>query len=656
MKKSHSRFYNRLFIRLVLVGIILLSLFMSIFLMYRYKSRYDNIREMLVDSLGQQRWRVIAMSREATRKSVLLEAVNAPDRVESPETVESKITQANSRLAEYRDAFELTLSGMRNGAFHYAGKTYLIPAYAQGATVALLEEMAPSWQVMKKALVQIEGMSQIDTSFRTALIEVNAGSEIVFSYSRRVMDALLAGMAVRHRLELGLFIGLISLLMAGVLIVLVGMFRFYIRPLDRLYVQLTESGVTGPFLKPETLAITPVLEEMNDVLSSFRDMVDMIGSINNSQSFREVLQFVYDAFRKHIPYDYIGIALFRQGADSLLEGAIGVSDGSFAGLPKRMIGLAFPMEETSLERLSRDRQPRIINDLEAHLAGRALSEYNRILLEEGIRASITLPLVRQDKLLGFMFFSSRRTGVYNQRHCDFLETLSNAIVIAIEKNLFLDELLYSSLLALAKLAEARDEDTAVHLDRIKAYTALLCRCLIEDDVHVSRLTDDYVKDIVRFSPMHDIGKVGIRDGILLKPGKLTADEFEHMKTHTTFGANVLREAENNMIKLGRSLFRVGIEIADAHHERWDGSGYPIHRSGEAIPLSARIVAVVDVFDALLSRRPYKEPFSFEDAVRTLVEGSGKHFDPQILDSFVRHQDCFRSQFDDFRQANPDAFR
>jgi HD-GYP domain-containing protein (c-di-GMP phosphodiesterase class II) len=153
--------------------------------------------------------------------------------------------------------------------------------------------------------------------------------------------------------------------------------------------------------------------------------------------------------------------------------------------------------------------------------------------------------------------------------------------------------------------------------------------------------------------MHDIGKVGVKDGILLKPGKLTAEEYDEMKKHVAYGVEVLRSAESNIAKLSYSMFQMGIEIVEGHHEKWNGTGYPGQKSGRDIPLSARIVAVADVFDALTSKRPYKKQFSFDESFNYIVDERESHFDPEIIDSFIRHKtefyDLYKS-FESNRQA------
>ena len=143
----------------------------------------------------------------------------------------------------------------------------------------------------------------------------------------------------------------------------------------------------------------------------------------------------------------------------------------------------------------------------------------------------------------------------------------------------------------------------------------------------------------RLAPMHDIGKVGVRDQILLKPALLTLQEFEEMKRHTVFGDNTLRIAENG---LGEDSFlRIGREFALTHQEKWDGSGYPQGLKGEQIPVSGRLMALADVYDALVSRRKYKESLPHEQAAAILAEGRGTHFDPDVLDAFLAHQDRFK---------------
>ncbi len=172
-------------------------------------------------------------------------------------------------------------------------------------------------------------------------------------------------------------------------------------------------------------------------------------------------------------------------------------------------------------------------------------------------------------------------------------------------------------------SEYKDKETGDHIKRISLYSAALAR-------HMG-LDKRSVESILYASPMHDLGKIGIPDRILLKPGKLDAKEWEKMKQHTVIGAKILKDSETTFIKMGEI-------IALTHHEKWDGSGYPNALKGTEIPIAGRITAIVDVFDALLSKRPYKKAFSLEKTLAIINEGRGTHFDPEVVDAFFAIQD------------------
>jgi len=196
-----------------------------------------------------------------------------------------------------------------------------------------------------------------------------------------------------------------------------------------------------------------------------------------------------------------------------------------------------------------------------------------------------------------------------------------------------------SIRALAHLAEIRDPDTGKHLARTQGYMALLADLLKNHPRFQATLTPLCISLLARSAPMHDIGKVGIPDHILNKPGKLTAPEWAVMQTHAKLGSDAMELAEQD-IERPLEFFTLAKEIAHWHHEKWDGSGYPDHLAGDAIPLSARLMAIADVFDALISVRVYKPAFPFGIARDIMAEQRGKHFDPDILDAFLANFEAF----------------
>lgn len=195
-----------------------------------------------------------------------------------------------------------------------------------------------------------------------------------------------------------------------------------------------------------------------------------------------------------------------------------------------------------------------------------------------------------------------------------------------------------AIFAMAKLAESRDLETGMHLERVQRYARVLAQDLSAQAKFQPVVTPEYTRLIYKTSPLHDIGKVGIPDCVLLKPGRLSEPEFAVMKTHTTIGGQTLDAALHNFPNV--TFLEMARDIAVSHHERFDGKGYPAGLKGEAIPLSGRIVAVADVYDALTSRRVYKNAFGHEIARGLLCEGSGTQFDPDIIDAFMRNEEQF----------------
>jgi PAS domain S-box-containing protein len=197
----------------------------------------------------------------------------------------------------------------------------------------------------------------------------------------------------------------------------------------------------------------------------------------------------------------------------------------------------------------------------------------------------------------------------------------------------------AAILGFAKLTEYRDKDTGKHLERIREYTRLMAKTLRKLDKYTDYITDEYIEDLSLSSTLHDVGKVGIEDQILLKPGRLSAEEFERIKEHAGMGGDALGEVDDQVHR--KSFLTIAREIAHYHHERWDGNGYPDGLAGSDIPLSARIVAIADVYDALTSKRPYKDEYSHEQALEIISNERGTQFDPDIVDAFIENHHVFQ---------------
>ena len=200
----------------------------------------------------------------------------------------------------------------------------------------------------------------------------------------------------------------------------------------------------------------------------------------------------------------------------------------------------------------------------------------------------------------------------------------------------------ATILSLTALAETRDPETGGHIRRTREYVLVLARCLARKAQFRRQLDRETIELLYKSAPLHDIGKVGIADSILLKPGSLSAEEFNEMKRHTLLGAETLAEAERlSMDKGDRSFLALAREIALSHHEKWNGTGYPQGLKGEDIPLGGRLMALADVYDALVTKRVYKDAMPHEEAVQIILDGRGSHFDPDVVDAFLETGEEFR---------------
>ncbi|NLC27130.1 MAG: HD domain-containing protein [Fastidiosipila sp.] len=201
----------------------------------------------------------------------------------------------------------------------------------------------------------------------------------------------------------------------------------------------------------------------------------------------------------------------------------------------------------------------------------------------------------------------------------------------------------ASINALVRLADTREKSTGVHIERTSSLCKLLTKLICEKEIYKDKVDQDYIDNLCLVSPLHDIGKIGIPDAILLKPGKLTEEEFEIMKTHVDIGLTVLVNLREMIPKNG--ILKLAIEVIKYHHEKWDGSGYPYGLKETEIPLPGRIMAIVDVYEALRSKRVYKEPYSHEKSCNIIIEERGKHFDPELVDIFIEKHEDFAATYD-----------
>ncbi len=332
----------------------------------------------------------------------------------------------------------------------------------------------------------------------------------------------------------------------------------------------------------------------------------------------------------------IAIALYDEGT-GLLKTFIHSSDGDS------------PMENTvarmadlpTLQQLAWTGARRVINDLE-NVAGSG-QEYARKLVASGYRSSYTAPITYKDTFYGFIFLNASDRDFFNSVNVHRLRPYVDLIGMVVMREMDTVRMMQAAVKVIRSVSSARDEETGSHLARMAHYARLIASKLAGK----YGLTDEFIEYLFQFAPLHDVGKVAVPDSILLKPARLTEEEFEVMKSHVSKGVEIVDRMMRDFGLKSLPHFDMLRNVVAYHHEALDGSGYPYKRSGSEVPIEARIAAVADVFDALTSERPYKKPWSNDEALALLVQQSGTKFDADCVAAIAENLDevlVIQSQF------------
>ncbi len=481
-----------------------------------------------------------------------------------------------------------------------------------------LDRSAGQWRSFQDGLAAARGDDPFHPRAAATARYLVSNGQVLSQSTEDLASAFQAMMEGKLRLIRVLLLSMLAgaVVVAG--IILWVMRRNVLMPLERMvtgFVQVADGDLglqVAPAGTGEFYRLTSAFNHLSARLLSMFSLMDRVG---RGASPAETVDFIAQEFGRHLPVD--GVALLVSSPDG----------GSFTCERASGILADWPGQASlGFIRAVRGDQP-VVLSADGELAD---------LFPQGQGASaILIPLGSLRDGRAVLVVASRQPDAYPPQHHRFLAGIAAQLDGALARTMVMDGLVVAAVQGLAKLAESRDPETGGHLTRMSLYSMHIAEELSQSADYAPVIGRDYIRALHRFAPMHDIGKVGISDRVLLKPGRLDDDERQEMNRHPQIGADVLKLCEQRMNELDRSVFRIGVEIAESHHEKWDGSGYPHGLRAEQIPLSARIVAVADVFDALTSKRPYKDAWSVEKAVAILQQDAGSHFDPRIVDAFVR---------------------
>ncbi len=386
--------------------------------------------------------------------------------------------------------------------------------------------------------------------------------------------------------------------------------------------------------------IGEISHSFNALTQRLSSMLRLTERIHQANNLDESLSYFHEEFKLFLPIEWVALMRCVPESDEFVLERIYTDIESDIYENEK-----FDIYEPLLHRAIKNKFPVNINLLESND-----SLFLKELKKCGLLSVTSIPMDCLNNDIIILVIATTKENAYQDHHMELLKNLTVQLSHGLDKTIGMEGLIVSAIEGLAKLAESRDPETGGHLTRMSMYSAIISDQLLKDSVYAKDINPAYIRDVLRFSPMHDIGKVGIEDSILLKPGLLTEDERHKMQAHPQIGADVLKHCERQMNCLGRSVFKVGIEITQCHHEKYDGSGYPFNLKGQDIPLSARIVAVADVFDALTSKRPYKNAWSIDLALMEMRQESGKHFDPLIIDALEKAMPEIMSVYEEYKHT------
>ena len=361
---------------------------------------------------------------------------------------------------------------------------------------------------------------------------------------------------------------------------------------------------------------------------------DTLDALNRYAPLSDKLKSLRDALRMRFDFiDRVSVAIYDPKTDELKTFIH--SSGGDHPLVQYQARLS---EAGSLQEILKSGKPRIVNDLAIFAEGS--HDHTRRIAEQGYGASYTMPMYFNGEFFGFVFFNSYRKNVFGEEALHFLDVFAHLISLVVIGELTSIRTLISTVHIARDFANLRDTETGAHLDRMSRYARIVARELAPK----YGFDDEYVEHVFLFSPLHDIGKIGIPDSVLLKTGLLDTSEWEIMRTHPKKGRQII---DTMLLDFGLESFEyldILRNIAEYHHETLDGSGYPHGLRGDEIPMESRIVAVADVFDALTSHRPYKEAWSIDDAFQELRKLAGSKLDADCVEALIKN----RAQLEEIR--------
>ena len=497
-----------------------------------------------------------------------------------------------------------------------------------------LIEASKSWDSFKNGLYK-----ELGDNLKEPRLEA-AAQYVLYNEDALLLSATQLTASFRNMMEQKLsqitWINRISILVSFLIAITIFVFVYkkIFKPMAmtvEAFQRVAQGELTHQIEVSDTEELGKLTDSFNRLTKRINSLFGLTNRIYQATNLDEIIKFIYEEFNGLLPIDWVAMLRMDVSQQQMIVGHIYSTEEHVLH-----VGDVIPISHPVLQEVFNDNKVISFDYLAEELKKyNGEDEFFINLTRMDMKSMIVYPLSISGDERALLIFATHQESAYRTSHRELLSNITSQVSHAFDRSIGMESLVVSAVEGLAKLAESRDPETGDHLVRMSLYSYILANELYDNDIYQGEFKSSYARHVFHFAPMHDIGKVGVEDSILLKPGKLSSDEWIEMRKHPVIGADVLRRCESQVNKAGYSMFKIGIEIAEGHHEKYDGTGYPYQRKGREIPLSARIVALADVFDALTSRRPYKEAWPAEKALKLIDEESGKHFDPDVVKAFQK---------------------
>jgi response regulator RpfG family c-di-GMP phosphodiesterase len=541
----------------------------------------------------------------------------------------SYLNAYNSKLFETLDTLELTLIEINQTSINRHSTLINTMLVDINKMIDLSTELK---MTLASDTMTFDNLQLVVSDIQTSLNNVDSNVDLL---NRRIIQ----DMTTLLNVTVVILIGIIIILLFGVFHLVNHLLPNIIKSLK----VMSSSDILGdviPNINTYYSEAETIKNEIISIIDEKKFIVELQNKLLDVYVVEDTMNVLFEFLKTRLGIDRIGLAYVDYQSKTF------VAEYGVLNDKETILGPGFvqPFEKSSLSEILVHQQSVINNDIESTLVNRPNSDALTMLNKEQIRSNLTIPIIMNQIVFGFIFFSSYKKDFFSEVEIEIGQRVANEVKTLLHRAYFTNVILTKMTSAFSEIVESKDNDTGDHILRMVKYSSIIARGLKAKNHPNYQINEKTILEVERYAAVHDIGKVGIPDAVLKKDSKLSEEEWNIMKKHPQIGGDVFKNLREALNAFDSNLYQVAEDITRYHHERWDGHGYPYGLKEHDIPLVARIVSVADVFDALASKRSYKRAFTFEESILIIKEVSNTQLDPYVVEVFLEEIEHIREVY------------